>query len=193
MKRHLSDDFGFRYESKGDGWARVEMSAESQKCSFLASYIGRNPLEDMLLALDYLSVYDNDDYVMQWESEPGLLRVELEREVGFVHIIVDGECEEASRRGLSEFIGVSNISNDVLIHRIDVDVTFETIVRVVVEEAERNLRKHGIVGFSKDWSEFRESFPLAAYLSLKGVTSISDGDLLESSLEREVEILKTLL
>ncbi len=43
-------DFTFRYESLGFGNATVKMSTEEKEVLFYASYIGRNPLEDILEA-----------------------------------------------------------------------------------------------------------------------------------------------
>lgn len=64
----------------------------------------------------------------------------------------------------------------------------------MVKEAERNLKLHGISGFSTDWMSHSDIFPMSAYLILRGINpTIGLDDLRYSSLEEELRIIQTLL
>ena len=65
---------------------------------------------------------------------------------------------------------------------------------VVAKEAERNLLLHGLVGFSTDWRDHTDVFPISAYLRLKGIGyECGDDDLSKSSLEEELRVIGCLM
>ena len=71
------EKFTFKYESYGFGSATVRISAGTQMVAFNASYIGRNPLEDILEALPEMVFDEYDHCQLHWLSEPGVLRLTI--------------------------------------------------------------------------------------------------------------------
>jgi len=177
--------FMFKYESEGFGWARVKMCAGAQSIEFHASYIGRNPMESMLEALVWMK-FEDDDSRFYMSSEPGELRVTMEKDGDDVRIQVD-ECDE--------FIAdYHKIKEEQWMRKLETIVPFERLIDVVVKEADRNLLLHGMVGFSEDWCSHMDVFPMSAYLRLKGVNfTVEEGDQRKSSLALELTILQVLL
>ena len=177
--------FMFKYESEGFGWARVKMCAGAQSIEFHASYIGRNPMESMLEALVWMK-FEDDDSRFYMSSEPGELRVTMEKNGDDVHIQVD-ECDQF----VSDY---HQIKEGQWAKKLETTVLFDRLIEVVIKEAERNLLLHGLVGFSEDWCGHMDVFPMSAYLRLKGVDfTVEVGAQKRSSLTLELTILQDLL
>ena len=180
------NSFDFRYESTGFGNAIITMVTDEQSVRFDASYIGKNPLGDLLGALADMKVNQEDKCFLTWQSEPGTLRTEIHLKNGLAHLLV------YESRDL--FSSYDQPDDDLWQKKIDAEVLFQDIVDVVVKEAERNLKLHGISGFSTDWMSHCDIFPMSAYLILRGINpTIGLGDLRYSSLEEEMRILQTHL
>lgn len=179
------EKFVFKYESYGFGCTTITMKAGEQEVVFYASYIGRNPLEDILEALAEMICDDYDDCELFWSSEPGTLRVTIDKEDSNAHILVDEFDLDADYR---------KVEDAQWLKRIDTVIPLMQLVDVVVKEAERNLLFHGLVGFSTDWCDHTDVFPISAYLRLKGIgNEIGDDDLRKSSLVEEIQLLSQLL
>lgn len=178
------EEFVFQYESYGFGCTTITMKAGTQEVVFHASYVGRNPLESILEALAEMVCDDYDDCQLFWESEPGTLRVTIDKEELNAHILVDVFDQDVDYRKVDEAQWVK---------RIDTVIPLAQLVDVVVKEAERNLLLHGLVGFSTDWCDHTDVFPITAYLRLKGIGyECGDDDLRKSSLDEELRLLATL-
>lgn len=65
------NSFDFRYESTGFGNAIISMTVGEQSVRFDASYIGPNPLGDLLEALADMKVNQEEKCYFTWQSEPG--------------------------------------------------------------------------------------------------------------------------
>lgn len=176
----------FRYESTGFGNAIIIMAAGGQAVRFDASYIGPNPLGDLLEALADMIESQGDKCFLTWQSEPGTLRTEIHLNCGTAHLLV-----YESQRLFSNY----DQPNDGHWQKmIDADVLFQDIIDVVVKEAERNMKTHGISGFSADWMSHCDVFPMSAYLKLKGIKpTVGQDDLRHSPLEEELRVLQTLI
>lgn len=177
--------FSFRYESCGVGIADVIIRSGVQEAIFHSSYIGPNPLKDMTEAVADLLLEKTERCFLHWKDEPGTLSVELNREEDTLYILVK-EYEGDRNEGEND---------DKWKTSIDAEVPFQEVIETVRQEAERNLRLHGIAGFTRDWIQEEEAFPLAALLVLRGIKVESDHDtwICQSSFEREVEMLKEIL
>ena len=179
------EEFVFKYESYGFGCTTITMKAGTQEVVFYASYIGRNPLEDILEALTEMVCDEYDDCQLFWQTEPGTLRVIIEKEDSNAHILVDE---------IDQDVDYHKVKNEQWVKRFDTVVPLTRLVDVVVKEAERNLLLHGIVGFSTDWCDHTDVFPISAYLRLKGIGyECGDDNLRKSSLEEELRMIDSLL
>ena len=180
-----SAEFTFRYESYGFGCATIKMSTCKQNVIFDASYIGVNPIEDMLETLAETVCDNYDDCQLFWSSEPGTLLVTIEKEESNAHILVDEFDQDIDYR---------KVNDAQWVRMIDTVIPLMQLVDVVIKEAERNLKLHGLVGFSEDWCDHTDVFPLSAYLRLKGIGyECGDDNLRKSSLEEELQLLSGLL
>lgn len=79
--------FDFRYEPIGFGNAIIKMAAGEQSIKFDASYIGPNPLGDLLGALADMMEDQEDKCYLTWQSEPGTLRTEIHLNDGIAHLL----------------------------------------------------------------------------------------------------------
>lgn len=178
-------DFVFRYESYGFGCTTVTIKAGMQAVVFHASYVGRNPLDDFLQMLPDMVDGLEDRCYMYWQSEPGTLQVAIELDDKTAHLVVSE---------MDQDVDYKRVPDTQWVRRIDAVLPFKQIVDTVIEEAERNLRLHGLVGFSEDWCDHEDVFPLSSYLRLKGVKyGFGEKDIKTSSMAEELEVLKTLL
>ena len=179
------EEFVFKYESYGFGCTTITIKAGKQEVVFHASYIGRNPMESILEALSEMVCDDYDDCQLFWASEPGTLRVTIDKEEAKAHLLVDEFDQDVDYRKVKEAQWV---------RRIDTIIPITQLVDVVVKEAERNLLLHGLVGFSTDWCAHTDVFPISAYLRLKGIGyEFGDDDIRKSSLEEELQMLNSML
>lgn len=178
------EELVFKYESYGFGCTTITIKAGTQEVVFHASYIGRNPLENILEALAEIVCDEYDHCHLYWQSEPGTLRVTIGKEESNAHILVDEFDQDVDYRKVKEAQWEK---------RIDTVIPLTQLVDVVVKEAERNLLLHGIVGFSTDWCDHTDVFPLSAYLRLKGIEySYGEDDIRISNLDEELKVLATL-
>ena len=179
------NEFVFRYDSYGLGSATVTLSDGNQDVIFDASYIGRNPLGDLLEAVAEMFCNNQDHCKLHWISEPGILRLNIKKKNGEAHILVEEYDEDIDYR---------KVGDDQWGTKLDAVMTVKRLADAVVSEAERNLRLHGLVGFSEDWCDHVDVFPISAYLRLKGIVSrFGDNDLRTSSLEEELAMLRGIL
>lgn len=156
-----------------------------QDVEFDASYIGRNPLGDMLETLSEMVHEGCESSRLRWLSEPGALQLSIDVKDGNAHL-----CVEELVHGR----GCPDIRDGQWMKKLDTSVPLDRLAAAVVEEAERNLLLHGIAGFSEDWGDHSEAFPMSAYLRLKGIdVSCGDDDLKRSPLEKELDILCSLI
>ena len=144
-----TSQFTFNYDSNGVGCATVKLAVGEQCVKFDATYLGPNPLGDILQSLAGMVEGLDNDCVLTWCSEPGTLNLRILVKGELAHLLV-----EDSGWGI----------------KIDADVPFREFVEGVVKEAERNLQLHGIAGFSEDWATHYDVFPLSAFFKLKGVS-----------------------
>ncbi len=131
-------------------------------------------------------VYDEYDHCrLHWMSEPGVLQLSIEVREGNAHITVEEYDQD------TDYCKVKDAQWE---KKLETTIPFSHLVNVVVKEAERNLLLHGLVGFSEDWCDHRDVFPMSAYLRLKGLDVICMIDDLQcTSLAMEVEVLQSLL
>ena len=181
---HKQIPFIFKYEATGYGCANLFIMYGEQKAEFQPTYVGRNPLWTMLTLLsDLINGYDDCGRV-QWNSEPGEMVLEINVKNGMAHLVV------------REFDYSYKYKKDDEAHwitRIVAELPLSQIVRVMIDEVERNIRLHGIVGLSESWERNDDVFPINAYLQLKGVKSYFAEDTTRiSSLNKEIRILKKL-
>ena len=178
------NEFTFRYESFGFGNTTVHIGADGQEVVFQASYVGRNPLDDFLQLLPDMVDGLEDRGYLYWQSEPGTLQIAIELDGDDAHLVVSEIDQDVDYRKVPDTLWIT---------KIDTRLPFRQIVTAVVHEAERNLRLHGIVGFSEDWCDHFDVFPLSSYLRLTGVKyGYGEDDIRISSLSEELEILNKL-
>ena len=79
-----------------------------------------------------------------------------------------------------------------------INLRYLDTVEKVLQEAERNVRQQGLVGFSRTWFPATfvgvvEVFPISAYLTLKGIKyRIGDHDVVHSDYLEEMSIMNSL-
>ena len=179
------EEFVFKYESFGFGCTTVTIKAGTQVVVFHASYIGRNPLDDFLQTLPDMVDGLEDRGYMYWQAEPGTLQVAIELDGKDAHLVVSEMDLDVDYR---------KVPDTQWIKRIDAVLPLKQIVETVIDEAERNLRLHGIVGFSEDWCDHVDVFPLSSYLRLKGVKyGFGENDIKISSIAEELEVLRIII
>ena len=167
----MNQEFSFRYDSYGYGSATISIKIDSKEIQFHASYIGSNPLCDLLEGLSGIIDKEYDHCRFNWLSEPGNLIFDIKVDrFNYAHILVKEKITIGTLIPLCDFI------------------------QIIVKEASRNLVLHGLVGFSKDWCAHEDVFPVSAYLRLKGVDfSIGDNDIAISSISKEVKKLGDII
>ena len=181
----MMEEFVFKYESYGFGCTTITIKAGKQAVVFPASYIGRNPLDDFLQMLPDMVDGLEDRGYMYWQAEPGTLQVAIELDGEEAHLVVHEMDQDVDYR---------KVPDTQWIRRIDAILSLKQIVETVINEAERNLRLHGIVGFSEDWCDHVDVFPLSSYLRLKGVKfGFGEKDIKTSSIAEELEVLRILI
>ena len=155
---------------------------------FDATYIGPNPLGDIMEVLSEMVDGSEGECSLTWGAEPGMLLLEICLNKEIAHLVVKESDDLWSRNPNKDSAGWTN--------RIEANLDFYSFVDVVIKEAERNLRLHGITGFSDDWMNHIDVFPMSAYLKLKGIRSeFKKGeDYRKSSpLKEELQLLQQLL
>ena len=160
------EGFFFVYDPEGFGWADVRIGIGEQEERFGASYIGHNPLEDMMEAANGLAREGYDRWLLRWESEPGTMEVELESDGEEVSVMV-------RRTNGDAYIEMENCVWEEKVRGV---ISLAELKEVVLEEAKRNLLLQGVVGFSKGWCEERDVFPMAEMLSLMGIEAKTNED-----------------
>ena len=175
--------FFFSYDSEGVGSAGVRIGIGNQEARFGATYMGSNPLEDMIEAADQMKSGYCGHYSLRWSSEPGAMRVDMEVRGDVVDMVV--------RMTGGDYLREEDVVDWK--EKVKGGVPVDEFRSVVLAEARRNLLLHGIVGFSRDWSDDRDVFPMAAFLSLMGVESREREDgTCASSLQDELGLLTGL-
>lgn len=91
-----------------------------------------------------------------------LLRVTIDEDDSNAHILVDE---------FDQYVDYRKVDEVQWLKWIDTVIPLAQFVEVVVKEAERNILPHGLVGFSTDWSDQTDVFPISAYLRLKGINA----------------------
>jgi hypothetical protein len=155
----------FHYSPDGYGWAEVTLCFEKGKLSFLASYIGGNPLVVMVSALAAIAAGSREPQLCEWISEPGYMEVSLQQEDGHVHL-------KASVVGNETFPVEDADGNPKWDLVCELRVPFRDLAENVVREADRLLAEAGGAGaFMEDWDEEADPFPTDALSALRTVVA----------------------
>lgn len=146
----------FSYELSSIGWANVHFELNEIETYISPSYI-TNSLGDLLKAIEVLkSDFVNSDEVknmsyFEWNCEPAIYKwfiSKVSEEVIRIqiHIYLD-ETQETAKEIIDGLCGLD-------------DFIFEVLISL-----EKLIKKHGIVGYRKQWNA--HDFPISGYLQLK--------------------------
>ncbi|MEF2965399.1 hypothetical protein V3851_06090 [Paenibacillus sp. M1] len=145
----------FSYELDSIGWANVSLEINDEQYDFSPSYL-TNALTDFLRALEVLipEVTESDEIKkvtnFSWNSEPAEHVWTLTRKNEIINLEIH-EYEDGIDCGKKQVI-------------FNQDINLEKFIKAVVSSLTILLRKHGIVGYRKQW--YSEEFPLSSYLML---------------------------
>ena len=178
------EKFEFHYEPTDYGSSDIMFRYGEQMVEFHPTYMGSNPLWCLLIILpDLMAGYDDKCYT-RWSSEPGEMRLSITTERGLAHLLVE------------EFDMDYEYKEDDKAHwitRIDATLPLKHIVKVILDEVDRNIRYYGIVGLCESWERNGNVIPLNAYLKLKGIKPYTmQSSTYISSLNNEQHILNKL-
>lgn len=147
------------------GYEGIDMYFDDLKVSFHASYLGQEPLSSLVQAvyeLEEEGFFDIDsdekryEADIQWLSEPGYLKMMFHRKDDILHIHLDTADDFEDKVIMKEELHFS--------------VSFNTFKEAVLRESLRILRKYGIRGYYKSWSDHRD-FPLGMLFSILGCST----------------------
>lgn len=178
------DRFEFRYEPTGYGRSEIMFSYGEQKVEFHPTYVGSNPLWCLLSILPELVIgYDDRGYT-HWSSEPGELRLEIKMKHGLAQLLIEEYDDPFEYHERDEAHWVK---------RLEAELPLRTIVKAVLDEADRHIRALGIVGLSESWERDGDVIPINAYLKLKGIKAHPmQNTTYMSSLVKEQNVLNQL-
>ena len=178
------DRFEFRYEPTGYGSSEIMFSYGEQKVEFHPTYVGSNPLWCLLSILPELVIgYDDRGYT-HWSSEPGELRLEIKMKHGLAQLLIEEYDDPFEYHERDEAHWVK---------RLEAELPLRTIVKAVLDEADRHIRASGIVGLSESWERDGDVIPINAYLKLKGIKAHPvQNTTYMSSLVKEQNVLNQL-
>ncbi len=178
------DRFEFRYEPTGYGSSEIMFSYGEQKVEFHPTYVGSNPLWCLLSILPELVIgYDDRGYT-HWSSEPGELRLEIKMKHGLAQLLIEEYDDPFEYHERDEAHWVK---------RLEAELPLRTIVKAVLDEADRHIRALGIVGLSESWERDGDVIPINAYLKLKGIKAHPmQNTTYMSSLVKEQNVLNQL-
>ena len=164
----------------------IEILFDGERLSCSASYIGSDPLGDLIrIAAAFTFDRTRDKYTTKWEEEPGIMEFSVRRDEVFysnLHI-------EAKETG--NFIDPeTNLpwKQDVKYH---FEVSLGTFREAVVKEALRVLKTYGLRGYGGSWCDGWDSFPVTTLLILLGDNSTFDeeSEIYRSRIKDELQLL----
>ena len=183
MNAASGEPFIFSYEPLGEGSADVRIGRGEEVIEMTAYAFTTNPLFDLVYGLAEIEFFDRDKYVMSWDVSLAWMRMEMAQgeDKSRIKVRFDFEFQE----------GVNKT--------YEWELPNADFREVILKEAGKVLRKQGILGFTKDWvhewggTEKTNQFPLTDFLALKGIpVQMENGEVKSSSLEKELELLKSL-
>lgn len=145
------------------GNEEIYMRFDEVKFSFYASCLGQEPISSLVQAvyeLEEEGFYNMDsdelkyESEIRWLSEPGYLKMMFNRKNDILHIHLDTADDFENKT--------------IMVEELHFSVPFKTFKEAVISESLRVLRKYGIRGYYKSWSE---DFPLGMLFSILGCSS----------------------
>lgn len=178
----------------GNGWQTISLTFDETSVGFLASYIGDCPLSSLITLVAKI------DEEIQDGEKPFKRHLEWFQEPGVMQVIVDSD-------GTIDDITIKQTGRDMLGFDFDVEemkdpediyhfrVRHDDLRNAVVAEGTSMLKEFGLRGYNDNWNDGPDNFPVAAFLLLLGnkVTYSEDDEVSVSSLDKEIDLLKSIL
>lgn len=169
-------DFKFDIDFYGD--AVVEFCVDDEHYEFSPTYVGKNPLNSLIVGLYSLERNEEDDvtteigwsskgfyktHKMIWQGEPEGQTVELTKKGEELHIAVShfSDIEHFDHHSFA-FCDLTLV--------FEAHTSYEDFKNKVCGEAIRMLHKFGVAGYVESWGNDGEEFPLSKLLYLRGNT-----------------------
>lgn len=147
----------FTYSLRSIGWADVHIKINKSEVFIDASYLSE-PLIDMVRAIERLipECVEADEIseivLFEWDSEPAIHRW-----------VIQKLSQDLINIEITLFVdGITDDKGEILLNE---QCNFKEFVFLVVKSMEKIIRKHGIVGYRKQWNA--QDFPLSSYIQLK--------------------------
>lgn len=181
-KEYLNDKFEIRVSSFSYGWMDIALVFNNIEIPFKASYIGPDPLGDLVLTLDIL---ESPGYIPGirygrscWVSEPGEMEIEFERFLSEDQLDITITIYEDPKKKW-EIKGVS----------------YSLFKKEVLRCVCKMLTKYGIVGYSMTWNEDLYNFPLKSLLKLmvNQCVALNSNDCYHTNYKKELQFLTKFL
>lgn len=159
------------------GSEEIDLVFGDTTLSFLASYIGREPVSGLIRAAATLPVWEHAE--LTWLDEPGYLKTEFRLDSLSGRLSVDIEMEDTMPEDAE--------SPEKFHFVTDYEVFKEAVIKVALNV----LKTYGMIGFMQSWSERTETFPVAELLSLMGGQSSQHekSDSFRSNIKDELQLL----
>ncbi|NUO08891.1 MAG: hypothetical protein HUU08_09490 [Candidatus Brocadia sp.] len=177
------EEFSFSINSIESGWLKARIVAKNTSLDFTVSYLCK-PLSNLLEVDAYndgrysFASGLKSEFHLVWQGEPWrynwLFEPQQDRRVA----ITIYYCED--------YLGSKNAAEHV---KLRIVVALDDLLRKVLMEAERILRRYGFLGYKNEW--IQSDFPIGNLLRLRSILN-KDG-LQETSLSKEVEYFSELL
>ena len=163
----------------------ITLHINNTKIIFYASYIGSNPIVDLINVMDNINNkycidtngnYCENEVSIWWLSEPGILYLTFKNlpPSDNLYIVIDHKPHEDDSPDNQHF---------------EICVSMKAFIDEINRISMQLLKKYGLLGFRDSWADgFRGEFPVAAWLSLNGIGT--DG--CESSFDLEKQFMVKL-
>ena len=167
--------FKFHVRTISWGWSEIVMYINEKEVSFHASYIGNSPIETLIDACAELESC-GDNYYIQWETEPGIMKIELEL---LEHDVLKFDITKSyGDDDKTEF------------HET---VKFEDFKNAIMSEGFRVLNAFGLWGYRMSWMDHKD-FPLTNLLRITGkCNEVWKGDACSTDIFKEIGCLQEFL
>ncbi|BBI31877.1 hypothetical protein [Cohnella abietis] len=147
----------FTYELHSIGWANTHLQVEDSEIYIEPSYLSE-PLIDLVQSVESLvpECVEPDEMknIVQfdWDSEPAIHNWIIEKRAnGMIQISIVLYRD-----------GIKTLPGEIVFDR---ECLLDDFIINIVESMELLLKKHGFIGYRKQWN--RMDFPISSYLQLK--------------------------
>lgn len=181
--------FRINIDNLKSGWETISLFFNATPITFVASYIGPEPLSSLIEAVEaldeeYISGSNESQYFIDWICEPGCMNISLRRNI------------LGNQLSLEIKVSETESLNDSSVRQWNFVMNYSLFREAVIDTALSALNKYGICGFTYNWdTEGRNIVPIASLLSIMGLKPYFDKDegSFKSDFTKEIDVLSSLI